>query len=71
MHVRTLVIHPQFQNHGIGTAFLRNVCDQAAARGVAVRLGVFHENRAIALYKRLGFREFDRTETHVLMQWTP
>ncbi len=69
LHVRELVIHPQWQGKGIGTAFLRNLCEQAAARGVAVRLGTFHENRALALYKRLGFQEFARTETHVLLEW--
>ena len=69
IHVRELVIHPQFQGKGIGTAFLRNVCEQAAGLGVAVRLGTFHVNRALALYKRLGFQEFARTETHVLLEW--
>ena len=69
IHVCELVIHPQFQDKGIGTAFLRNVCEKAAALGVAVRLGTFHENRAIVLYKRLGFHEFARTETHVLLEW--
>lgn len=71
MHVHELVIHPQFQNRGLGTAFLRGICEAAAAHGGAVRLGTFHENRALALYKRLGFREFGRTETHVLLEWQP
>ena len=71
VHVRELVIHPAFQGQGLGTAFLQNICAQAAARGVPVKLGVFHENRASALYRRLGFQEFDRTETHVLMRWQP
>ena len=69
VHVRELVIHPAFQGHGLGTAFLQNVCAQAAARGHPVKLGVFHQNRTAALYRRLGFREFDRTETHILMEW--
>ncbi len=69
LHVRELVIHPQFQGQGIGTTFLRNLCEQAVARGVGVRLGTFQENRALSLYKRLGFQEFARTETHILMEW--
>ena len=69
VHVRELVIHPAFQSQGIGTAFLKNVCEQAAARGLPVKLGVFHQNRAVAFYQRLGFQEFDRTETHILMEW--
>ena len=71
VHVRELVIHPAFQGQGLGTAFLQNVCAQAAAHGLPVKLGVFHQNRAITFYRRLGFRAFDRTETHVLMDWNP
>ena len=71
VHLREFVIHPAFQGQGIGTAFLQTLCARAAARGLPVKLGVFHENRAIALYRRLGFEAFDRTETHVLMQWKP
>lgn len=71
VHVRELVIHPQCQGKGIGTAMLQNVCADAAARGVPVRLGTFHKNRALALYKRLGFEAYDRTTTHVLLEWKP
>src|SRR5579871_2945352 len=61
-----LVIHPQFQNHGVGTALLRQVMDKARSLGIPVRLGTFKTNRARKLYERLGFREFDQTATHVL-----
>jgi ribosomal protein S18 acetylase RimI-like enzyme len=68
-HVRELVIHPDHQEEGIGTSFLRQVQERARTLGVPVRLGTHLENRAQVLYKRLGFREFDRTETHILMEW--
>jgi len=70
VHVRELVIHPQWQNRGTGTAFLKQVMDTAAQNGLPVRLGTFHRNRALNLYQRLGFREFDRTQTHVLLEWS-
>ena len=70
VHVRELVIHPQWQNQGIGTAFLKQVMDSAAQKGLPVRLGTFHRNRALNLYQRLGFREFGRTATHVLLEWS-
>ena len=70
VHVRELVIHPQWQNRGIGTAFLKQVMDSAAQKGLPVRLGTFHRNRALNLYQRLGFREFSRTQTHVLLEWS-
>jgi ribosomal protein S18 acetylase RimI-like enzyme len=34
-----------------------------------VRLGTHHANRAAELYRRLGFREYARDETHVHMEW--
>ena len=69
VHVREFVIHPAFQGQGLGTAFLQGVCAQAAARGLPIKLGVFHQNRAVAFYRRLGFREYARTEMHILMEW--
>lgn len=70
-HVRELVVHPRFQGRGIGTAVLRETMERARARGVPVHLGTFLHNRAADLYRRLGFRETHRTDTHVLMEWRP
>lgn len=65
------MIHPDFQGQGIGSLFLRRLQDEARSRSVPVRLGTFHENRAVELYGRFGFREIGSMETHVLMEWTP
>ena len=67
--IHELVIHTHFQEKGIGTVFLQQVIERAKALNVPVRLQVLLKNRAIALYQRLGFREFDSTETHILMEW--
>lgn len=69
VHVRELVISPRHQRRGLGTAILRSVMRAAEERSVPVVLGTLHENQARRLYERLGFREFDSTETHVLMRW--
>lgn len=69
MHVRELVVLPEYQGRGIGSSFLRRVLGQAKARQVPVKLGVLRENRAANLYLRLGFQEYDRTDTHIMMQW--
>ena len=71
LHVRELVILPACQGKGIGSRILQDVIAQARQRRVPVRLGTFHQNRAVALYRRLGFEEVGRTATHVLLEWRP
>jgi ribosomal protein S18 acetylase RimI-like enzyme len=70
IHIRELVVHPAFQNMGIGTTILEQVLEEAKSRRVPVRLGTFHENRAVKLYQRLGFKVFDQTPTHFLMEYS-
>ena len=70
-HVRELVIHPDHQNRGIGTAILRETQERARAKGVPIHLGTFLTNRAADLYRRVGFRETGRTDTHIIMEWLP
>jgi ribosomal protein S18 acetylase RimI-like enzyme len=69
--VRELVLLPGFQGRGIGTRMLTDVIGRARSRGVPVRLGALHENRALVLYRRLGFRDAGATATHTLLAWTP
>lgn len=71
VHVRELVIDPDFQNRGIGTALLAAAKDLAAQRDVVCEIGGLHENRALDLYRRMGFVEYGRTETHTLLEWHP
>ncbi|MGH9194552.1 MAG: GNAT family N-acetyltransferase [Acidimicrobiia bacterium] len=71
IHVRELVLHPDFQNQGIGTALLRQEMERAQAAGLPVRLQTQLKNEAIRLYRRLGFNEVGRTETHFQLEWLP
>jgi ribosomal protein S18 acetylase RimI-like enzyme len=68
LHVREIVLLPTFQGQGIGTRLLSDVIERARARGVPVHLGTFPKNRALGLYRRLGFRETERSATHVLLE---
>ena len=70
VHVRELVVAPDFQGRGIGTTILREVIERAEARGVPAHLGTFRTNRALDLYRRLGFREIERTDVHVILERT-
>jgi ribosomal protein S18 acetylase RimI-like enzyme len=71
VHLRELVLLPEFQNQGIGTALLRHVMTHAQQRGVPVQLQALLANRAAELYRRVGFREIGRTDTHILFEWLP
>ncbi len=61
---------PDSQGQGIGTALLQRELRFADERALPVRLQVLRENRARILYERLGFRVYDETDTHLLMERT-
>ncbi len=63
-----LVILPEFQGKGIGSHLLKNILADGARRGVPVTLQVLKNNRAAELYRKLGFQEVERTDTHIKMQ---
>lgn len=68
VHVREIDIDPSFQGLGIGTAVIRSAIELARTRGVPVLLGTLHANRAAELYRRLGFIEARKTDTHTLFR---
>lgn len=69
IHVREIVLLPEFQGRGVGSRILREIIERARVRRVPVRLGTHLMNRAANLYRRLGFREFAQTESHILLEW--
>ncbi len=62
-------ILPAHQSHGVGSGLIRDLLEQARERRLPVRLRVLLGNPAEHLYKRLGFFESGRSETHVHMVW--
>ena len=53
------------------TGVHRETISRAQTRQVPVVLGTHLANRAAHLYRRFGFQEFDRTDTHILMELNP
>jgi len=66
-----LMIAPEFQGRGLGTAVLRDFLAAAQASRVPVRLQVMKVNPARRLYERLGFTVIEETTTHFRMLWRP
>ncbi|HEX6241702.1 MAG TPA: GNAT family N-acetyltransferase [Polyangiales bacterium] len=65
-------LQPGHQRRGLGTRVLRDVISHAHAEGRCARLSVAHKNEdARRLYRRLGFEEVARTDSHVVMELRP
>lgn len=58
----------EYQNLGIGTYILKNKLKENSENNIKTILQVFKDNPAINLYKRLGFKIYDETETHFKME---
>lgn len=64
--VGMFAILPDYQGKGIGTQILTNVLEEN--KNVRIYLKTYRENPARNLYQRVGFRKYDETETHWLME---
>ncbi len=70
--VEEIQIHPSHQSCGLGSRVLGDVIAAAHQNHKSVRLSVGLENeRANRLYRRLGFQEIGRDETHHHMACDP
>lgn len=69
IYISEIVLAPQFQGHGIGSRLLNEEMQRGHETKSPLRLQVLRENRAIELYRRLGFKECGTTETHIRMVW--
>lgn len=58
------------RGHGLGTALLTEVLDEARADGKSVSLHVESYNPAARLYARLGFEIVERGGVYDMMRWT-
>jgi len=68
--LREIQISPPHQNQGIGKKLLMKMMGEAKTSGVPIRLRVLTENRAKALYVRLGFKEIGmHGDTHFWMEY--
>ena len=66
-----IVILPEFQSHGLGSAILNELKGRSESARVPIRLRVLRENRAASLHWRFGFEERGQTSTHFLLEFVP
>lgn len=71
LYVANLLISPEHQRRGTGTAVMQGILSTTHAQGKPVRLQVLKVNPARAWYARLGFVEEGETETHYVMLAPP
>jgi GNAT superfamily N-acetyltransferase len=63
-----IVILPEFQRRGLGTAVIRGLIADADDRGLPLLLKVFKANPARRLYERFGFEAEMEDDTSVYMR---
>ncbi len=66
-------IHPDHQNHGLGTTIIQDILTEAHQRSLPVLLHVLKANEAARrLYERLGFAIIEeREERYIMKSSTP
>ncbi len=61
-------IDPLYQNKKLGTHILHDLCSEAVAKHLPIRLQTLRKNRARSLYLRLGFHQISETDTHIILE---
>lgn len=69
-HIVELEILPEYQGKGIGSAIICEIIKNEKSKSREIEVGCFKINSsAINLYKRMGFRIYNETDTHYLMKY--
>lgn len=72
LNLAQIQILDEFCGRGIGTSFIRDLQRRAANEGRTVSLSAVRTNRAIELYRRLGFAVIDPAASPIIdMVWRP
>ena len=65
-----IALLPAHQRKGIGGKIMLDQLDEAAAAGKRVSIHVEHDNPAMHLYERLGFKRIEDVGIYFLMEWS-
>lgn len=62
------MIHPDYQNTGIGSAVIRDYINLAEKDNKRIIIKTYKDNPAQNLYKRLGFKVYNADSTHIHLE---
>ena len=68
LFVSDIMVDPDYQNRGLGTRIVSDIVARGKSAGRTIRLQVLRHNRAIQLYRRLGFEQTGQNDSHVCME---
>lgn len=71
LRIVDIALLPDFRNKGVGSRLLSELVAEAHAAGKPVTIHVEHNNPALRLYQRLGFRQVDTNGVYLLMERPP
>jgi len=66
-----IALLPAYRGRGLGSQILSSILSDGQSSGRAVRIHVEHNNPALRLYQRLGFKQIENHGVYILMEWTP
>ena len=66
-----IALLPEWRGKGIGAKMLRDIQSEARGVGKGVSIHVEHNNPAMSLYLRLGFKKIGDTGVYFHMEWRP
>lgn len=70
IRVIDIAVVPEERGHGLGTALLEGLLEEARLTGKTVTIHVEHMNRARRLYDRLGFRQIADEGVYLFLEWS-
>lgn len=62
------MIHPNYQNKGIGSAMIRDYINLAEKDNKRIIIKTYKDNPAQNLYKRLGFKVYNEDSTYIHLE---
>jgi ribosomal protein S18 acetylase RimI-like enzyme len=66
-----IALLPEYRGWGIGGAIMQALIDEAVGSNRSVSIHVEHNNPAMHLYQRLGFRHVSDEGVYFFMKWEP